>query len=163
MNEQLKKYVIRAPFDGTIFQLPIKREGAVVQPKELIAEIAPKGTHLVFKGQIPTSESESIRSGNPHKEAKLKFDEYPFQDYGVVQGKLSRVSPDFKVTQTAQGNLTTYDLEIELSQNCIQPESKCISFKSGQPATAEVIIRQRRVIDLLIDPFKKLQKGDLKL
>lgn len=163
LNEQLEKYVIRAPFDGTIFQLPIKREGAVVQPKELIAEIAPKGTRLVFKGQIPTSESESIRSGNQQKEAKLKFDEYPFQDYGVVAGKLSRVSPDSKVTQTAQGNLTTYDLEIELTQNCIQPETKCISFKSGQPATAEVIIRQRRIIDLLIDPFKKLQEGDLKL
>ncbi|QLE39985.1 HlyD family efflux transporter periplasmic adaptor subunit [Nostoc sp. C052] len=163
LNEQLAKYVIHAPFDGTIFQLPIKREGAVVQPKELIAEIAPKGTRLVFKGQIPTSESESIRSGKEQKEVKLKFDEYPFQDYGVVQGKLSRVSPDSKITQTAQGNLTTYDLEVELTQNCIQPESKCISFKSGQPATAEVIIRQRRIIDLLIDPFKKLQQGDLKL
>jgi HlyD family secretion protein len=163
LNEQLEKYVIRSPFDGTIFQLPIKREGAVVQPKELIAEIAPKGTRLVFKGQIPTSESESIRSGKEQKEAKLKFDEYPFQDYGVLQGKLSWVSPDSKVTQTAQGNYTTYDLEIELSQNCIQPESKCIPLKSGQPATAEVIIRQRRIIDLLIDPFKKLQQGDLKL
>ncbi|MDF5706643.1 MAG: HlyD family efflux transporter periplasmic adaptor subunit [Nostoc sp. S4] len=163
LNEQLAKYVIHAPFDGTIFQLPIKREGAVIQPKELIAEIAPKGTRLVFRGQIPTSESESIRSGNQHKEVKLKFDEYPFQDYGVVRGKLSRVSPDSKITQTTEGNLTTYDLEVELTQSCIQPESKCISFKSGQPATAEVIIRQRRIIDLLIDPFKKLQQGDLKL
>lgn len=163
LKEQLEKYVIRAPFDGTIFQLPIKREGSVVQPKQLIAEIAPKGTRLVFKGQIPTSDSESLRSGNHNKEAKLKFDEYPFQDYEVVKGKLSWISPDSKITQIPQGNITTYDVEIELAQNCIQPESKCIPFKSGQPATAEIIIRQRRIIDFLIDPFKKLQKNGLQL
>ncbi|MBD2180574.1 HlyD family efflux transporter periplasmic adaptor subunit [Planktothrix sp. FACHB-1355] len=163
LKEQLEKYLIRAPFDGTIFQLPITREGAVVQPKQLIAEIARKGTPLVFKGQILTSESESLRSGNQQKDANLKFDEYPFQDYEVVKGKLSWVSPNSKITQTAQGNLTTYDVEIELSQSCIQPKSKCIAFKSGQPATAEIIIRQRRLIDFILDPFKKLQKGDLKL
>jgi len=163
LKQQLDKYVIRAPFDGTIFQLPITREGAVVQPKQLIAEVARKGTPLVFKGQILTSESESLRSGNQQKDANLKFDEYPFQDYEVVKGKLSWVSPNSKITQTAQGNLTTYDVKIELAQSCIQPKSKCIPFKSGQPATAEIIIRQRRLIDFILDPFKKLQKGDLKL
>jgi len=165
LNSQLEKYLIRAPFDGTIFSLPITREGAVVQPKQLIVEIAPKGSPLVFKGQIPTSESESLRSNNQQKpkDANLKFDEYPFQDYEVVKGKLTWVSPNSKITQTAQGYLTTYDVEIELAQSCIQPKSKCITFKSGQPATAEIIIRQRRLIDFILDPFKKLEKGDLKL
>jgi HlyD family secretion protein len=163
LKEQLKKYLIRSDFDGTIFSLPITREGAVVQPKQLIAEIARKDTALVFKGQILTSESESLRSGNQGKDANLKFDEYPFQDYEVVKGKLSWVSPNSKITQTAQGNVTTYDVEIELSQSCLQPKSKCIPFKSGQPATAEIIIRQRRLINFILDPFKKLQKGDLKL
>jgi len=163
LKEQLNKYLIRSDFDGTIFSLPITREGAVVQPKQLIAEIARKGTGLVFKGQILTSESESLRSGNQGKDANLKFDEYPFQDYEVVKGKLSWVSPNSKITQTPQGNQTTYDVEIELSQSCLQPKSKCIPFKSGQPATAEIIIRQRRLIDFILDPFKKLQKGDLKL
>ena len=109
LKEQLKKYLIRSDFDGTIFSLPITREGAVVQPKQLIAEIARKGTGLVFKGQILTSESESLRSGNQAKDANLKFDEYPFQDYEVVKGKLSWVSPNSKITETAQGNVTTYD------------------------------------------------------
>jgi HlyD family secretion protein len=163
LNEQLEKYLIRAPFDGTIFQLPITREGAVVQPKQLIAEIARKGTPLVFKGQILTSESESLRSVHQQKDANLKFDEYPFQDYEVVKGKLSWVSPNSKITQTTQGNLTTYDVEIELVQRCIQQKSKCEPFKSGQAATAEIIIRQRRLIDFILDPFKRLQKGEFKL
>jgi hypothetical protein len=87
LKEQLKKYLIRSNFDGTIFLLPITRKSAVVQPKQLIAEIARKGTALVFKGQILTSESESLHSGNQAKDANLKFDEYFFQDYEVVKGK----------------------------------------------------------------------------
>ncbi len=163
LNEQLDKYIIRAPFDGKLFQLPITRESAVVQPKQLIAEIAPEGTRLVFKGQIPISESKSsIREGNKQKDVKLKFDEYPFQDYEVVKGKLGWVSPDYKIVQTPQSNIATYDVEVELAQSCIQPKGNCLPFKPGQPATAEVISRQRRIIDFLIDPFKKLQKDDLK-
>jgi hemolysin D len=116
LKDRLQKYVIRAPFDGTIFQLPITREGSVVQPKQLIAEIAPKGTRLIFKGAIPSSQSESLREGNRAKDVNLKFDEYPFQDYEVVKGKLAWVSPDSKITETAQGNLVTYDLEVELTK-----------------------------------------------
>ncbi|MEA5516744.1 HlyD family efflux transporter periplasmic adaptor subunit [Nodularia sp. UHCC 0506] len=164
LNQQLDKYTIRATYDGTIFQLPIPREGAVVQPKQLLAEIAPNGTRLVFKGEIPSSESESLRrEENKQKDVNLKFDEYPFQDYEVVKGKLTLVSPSSKVTQTPQGNIVTYDIEVELAQDCVQPQGRCYPFKPGQPATAEVIIRQRRIIDFILDPFKKLQKGELKL
>jgi hemolysin D len=36
-------------------------------------------------------------------------------------------------------------------------------LRPGDTATAEVIVRQRRIIDLILDPFKKLQKGGLEL
>jgi hemolysin D len=164
LKGQLEKYTIRAPISGVVFQLPIKRAGVVVQPKDMLAEIAPENAQLIFRGQIPTADSESIRSGNPNKPVKLKFDEFPFQDYEVIPGKLTMVSPDSRVVQTAQGvNATVYEVEVELDRSCIQSEGKCQPFKAGQPATADVVIRQRRVIDLLLDPFQKLQKGEFKM
>jgi HlyD family secretion protein len=33
----------------------------------------------------------------------------------------------------------------------------------GQTATAEIIVRQRHVIDFILDPFKKLQNGGIDL
>jgi HlyD family secretion protein len=36
-------------------------------------------------------------------------------------------------------------------------------LRPGDTATAEVIVRQRRIIDFLLDPFKKLQQGGVKL
>jgi hemolysin D len=154
-RKQLEKYTIKADIDGTIFELPISREGSVVQPKQLIAEIAPTTSKLVFKGEISTEESESIRSGE-RKDVKLKFDEFPFESYDIVKGHLTWVSPNSKISKTLQGNSTSYEVEVRLEQSCIKHKGKCLPFKSGQPATAEIVIRHRKVIDFVLDPFRKL-------
>jgi HlyD family secretion protein len=166
LTKQLNKYLIKADSDGTIFELPITREGAVVQPKQLIAEIAPNTNHLVFKGEIAASQSESLRSSlddseapGDRKDVKLKFDEFPFESYDVVKGKLTWISPNSKIT-SSQENIPSYSIEVQLDRSCIKHENKCISFKSGQPATAEIIIRHRRIIDFVLDPFRKLGTGN---
>jgi HlyD family secretion protein len=94
---------------------------------------------------------------------KVKFDAYPFQDYGVVQGHVNWISPDSKIQRSEQGNTETYELEISLAQSYIQTANKRIPITPGQTATAEVVIRQRRIIDFILDPFKKLQQGGLEL
>jgi hemolysin D len=163
LTRQLDRYIIKANSDGTIFELPIDREGAVVQPKQLIAEIASNTNGLVFKGEIAATQSESLRStGKIKKDVKLKFDEFPFESYDVVKGKLTWISPNSKLTPVAQGGtpIASYDIEVKLDQTCVKYQGNCIPFKSGQPATAEVIIRNRRVIDFILDPFTKLKNGD---
>ncbi|MGL5921396.1 HlyD family secretion protein, partial [Chroococcidiopsis sp.] len=157
---QLQQRVLRAPIDGTIFQLPIQRAGAVVQPGDTIAQIAPKGTSLVVRAQMASPESGFLRLGLP---VKIKFDAYPFQDYGVVEGRVSWISPDSKTQETNQGRIESFELEITPQQPYIQTANKRIAIKPGQTATAEVVIRQRRVIDFILDPFKKLQAGGLEL
>jgi hemolysin D len=156
LTKQLGKYTIKANVDGTIFDLPIEREGSVVQPKQLMAEIGSNASGLVFKGQIPAAESESLRSSTDRKDVKLKFDEFPFESYDIVKGKLAWIAPNSKLTQTAAAPIVSYDIEVQLSQSCIKHDGKCIPFKSGQPATAEIIIRNRRIIDFILDPFRKL-------
>ncbi|PLZ90289.1 HlyD family secretion protein [Fischerella muscicola CCMEE 5323] len=157
---QLRQRSLRTPVSGTIFQLPIQQAGAVLQPSQMVAEIAPRGLPLVLRAQMATSQSGSLHQGMP---VKMKFDAYPFQDYGVVTGYLSKIAPSSKVTDTTQGQIATYDLEITLNQSCIQSAKECIVLTPGQTATAEVIVRQRRVIDFILDPFKKLQKGGLEM
>jgi len=157
---QLSQRVLKSPIDGIVFQLPVKGKGTVVQTGNMIAQIAPQGTFLRLKAQMATSESGSLQTGLP---VKIKFDAYPFQDYGIVEGKLLQISPTTLEMDTTNGKVTAYDLEIALNKNCIPSGNKCIALRPGDTATAEVIIRQRRIIDFLLDPFKQLQKGGLKL
>jgi hemolysin D len=161
LAQQLKKYTIQANTDGTIFELPIDREGAVVQPKQLLAEIASNTSGLVFKGEIPATQSESLRADTTQKEVKLKFDEFPFESYDIVKGKLTWVAPNSKLIPVSQGaTVASYDIEVQLDRSCIRHEGTCIPFKSGQPATAEIVIRNRRIIDFILDPFRKLSNGN---
>ena len=157
---QLSQKVLKANTDGTIFLLPIKRAGAVVQSGTRVAEIAPKGSRFILKAEMPTAQSQFLRVGMP---VKVKFDAYPFQDYGIIGGKITKKSPTAIEKETATGKINVFELEIQLDRSCIQKGSQCIPLNPGDTATAEAVVRQRRVIDYILDPFKDLQKDGLKL
>ncbi|GBF80879.1 HlyD family efflux transporter periplasmic adaptor subunit [Aphanothece sacrum] len=157
---QLSQRVVKAPIAGTIFHLPIEGEGTVVQSGTRLLEIAPQGTALILRAQMATTESGSITKGML---VKMKFDAFPFQDYGIIEGKLIEVSPTTSEIDTPNGKVLAYDLKIELNKTCMPTPKKCIKLRPGDTATAEVIVRQRRLIDFVLDPFKKLQNGGFKL
>lgn len=168
LQYQQQQSVLYAPIDGTIFELSVRHPGAVVQPGQAIATIAPKGVPLVLRAQMSSEQSGFLQVGMP---VKIKFDAYPFQDYGIVPGHLSWISPDSRLAkqerersedenQTQEG---VFELEITLDRDYIQAANKRLSLTPGQTAKAEVVIRQRRAIDFFLDPFKKLQKTGLEL
>jgi len=158
---QLQQREIRSPIAGVLFQLPIDRPGAVVQVGQPLAQIAPEQAPLVLRANMSSQESGFLRQGMP---VKIKFDAYPFQDYGIVEGRVSWISPNSKLIETDQGaKVPTYELEITLNQPYLQTGKQQIALTPGQTATAEVIVRQRRIIDFLLDPFKKLQAGGAQL
>ena len=160
LNLQLEQRELKSPINGTISELPIAEPGEVVSPGELLAEIAPEGATMVLRGELPVPETGFIELGMP---VKLKFDAYPFQDYGVVEGRLNWISPDSKVKETAQGQVEVFEIEVALAKNALQNSPQAISLTLGQTATAEILIRERKVIDFVLDPFKKLQEGGLEI
>ncbi|WP_411675391.1 HlyD family efflux transporter periplasmic adaptor subunit [Dulcicalothrix desertica] len=157
---QLQQRKITSPITGKVFQLPIQRPGSVVQPGTMVAEIAPEGSPLIIRATMATTESGSLKKGLP---VKVKFDAYPFQDYGVIEGELLDISPTTIDVDTPNGKISAYNLEIILKQDCMPSNNQCIPLRPGDTATAEVIVRQRRIIDFLLDPFKQLDKGGFKL
>jgi HlyD family secretion protein len=88
-----------------------------------------------------------------------------------VPGRLSWISPDSRVaapkdrdsSEENQTQTRVFEIEIALDRNYIQTANQRIPLSPGQTATAEVVIQQRRTIDLFLDPFKKLQKTGLEL
>jgi len=155
---QLQQRTIRSPINGTIFELPVKKPGAVVQTGQMVALIAPENAVLILKAHIPSQQSGFLKPGMP---VKIKFDAYPFQEYGILQGYVTWISPDSKIQENSPQNVETYDVDIALEHPYIQAGNKRINLTPGQTATAEIIIRQRRIIDFILDPFKKLQSNGL--
>ena len=164
---RMQQRVVYTPIEGTVFQLPIKKPGAVVQMGQMIAQIAPKDSQLILRGKMRSQESGFLEVGLP---VKIKFDAYPFQDYGVIPGRLTWISPDSRVTQIGSSSSPVdsqssefFEVEIELERNYIETPERTIALTPGQAATAEIIIRQRRLADIILEPFKSLQKGGIQL
>jgi hemolysin D len=156
LERQLAQKIIRAPIAGTVLQLPFKQPKSFIQTGQLVAQIAPQGASTILKVQMPSENTGFLKTGMP---VKVKFDAYPFQDYGVVEGKVQKVSPDSKLIEAGNGKIEAFEVDVMLDRHYIQSQGKRIPLNLGQTATAEVIVRQRRSIDLILDPFKKLQQG----
>ncbi len=157
---QMQQRIVRSPIDGIVFELPVSKPGEVLQPGQRIARIAPEGSGFVLKATMPVKETGFLKTGMP---VKVKFDAYPFQEYGVLSGKVSWISPDSKVEPTTPTSTEIYELRITLNKTHLENGGQRIALTSGQTAQAEVIVRQRRVIDFLLEPFNKLQKGGLEV
>jgi hemolysin D len=160
LNLQIQQRMVRSPVDGVIFDLPIARDGAVVQPSQMVAQIAPAQAPLILKAEMPPQESGFLQVGMP---VKVKFDAYPFQDYGIITGNLRRIAPNSTLIDTPQGKTEVFEIEVALDRSNIQAQNRSIALTPGQTATAEVIIRQRRIIDFVLDPLKQLRQGGLNL
>jgi hemolysin D len=168
---QLTQYTIKAPVAGTIFEFPVQNAEATLESGEVVAMIAQVKNNLypesdlVLRAKMPSSKTAFLKPG---LSAKIKLDAYPFQDYGIVEGHVSWISPDSKVTdnpplaQTAeQGEF--FELDISVDQAYLANAGEKINITPGQTATAEVVIRQRRLIDYFLEPFKKLKEGGVEL
>jgi HlyD family secretion protein len=170
LEYQIRQRVLDAPISGTVFQLPVKKPGAVVQPGQMVAQIAPKNSPLVLRGRMSSSESGFLAKGLP---VKVKFDAYPYQDYGIVPGRLTWVSPNSRIpennsqdSQPASQPMSPqdyYEVEVQLERNYVQNQDRTVTLTPGQTATAEIVIRQRRLADIFLAPFKSLKKGGMQL
>ena len=154
---KLVQNFLYAPIDGYVSSLNIQNAGVVVQPGQTVAEMAPHNAPLVLSASLPNQEAGFVKPGMP---VQVKLDAYPYQDYGVVPGKVTSISPDAKLDERLGA---VYQLEVALERNYIAANQQKIKFKAGQTATAEVIIRRRRIIDILLDPIKQIQKGGMNL
>lgn len=154
---ELKQLYLTAPVDGVVLSLNINNTGETVQAGQTFAEIAPQSAPLILQAVLPNREAGFVKVGET---AQVKFDAYPYQDYGIIAGKVKSISPGAKVDERLGA---TYRVEIELERNYVTANNQLIKFKPGQTATAEIITRQRRIIDVLLDPIRQIQKSNLSL
>ncbi|NJR16713.1 MAG: HlyD family efflux transporter periplasmic adaptor subunit [Calothrix sp. CSU_2_0] len=154
---ELQQYYLTAPVDGVVLSMNIRNSGEVVQSGQTIAAIAPQGVPLILQAALPNSEAGFVKVGET---AQVKLDAFPYQDYGIITGKVASISPDVKPDEKLGA---VYRVEIELERDRLTANKQIIKFKPGQTATAEIITRHRRIIDVILDPIRQVQAGGINL
>ncbi|NET80513.1 MAG: HlyD family efflux transporter periplasmic adaptor subunit [Moorea sp. SIO1F2] len=154
---RLKQKFLYAPVDGVVSSLNVANIGEVFQPGQTIAEVAPQDAPLVLSASLPNQEAGFIKEGMP---VQIKLDAYPYQEYGIIKGKVTSLSADAKTDQQLG---SVYEVEVSLNRDYVTEDDQMIRFKPGQTAKADIIIRRRRIVDFLLDPIRQLQKGGVNL
>lgn len=147
----LQHTTVTAPVGGLITRLDVRSVGEVLQPGQTIAQIAPAGARLVVEAHLPNKDIAFIEKGLP---AKLKFDAFPFQEYGVVEGTVTDISPDAQVDKDVG---SFYKLTIAPGKTEISAKGKNIALRPGLAVTAEIITERRSILSFLLEPFRKLE------
>jgi HlyD family secretion protein len=143
--------LISAPVDGVITDVTSTQPGDKVQANTPLGGIAPKDARPVLKIEIAEQDRGFLREGQP---VKLKFSAFPYQRYGLIEGTLNFIAPATKLSpQTKQ---PVYEGRVTLAQDHYLVAETKYPLRYGMTATAEVVVRERRLIDLALDPFRQI-------
>ena len=142
---------ILAPVDGVITEVTSTQPGDKIQANMPIGGIAPKNARPVLKIEIAEHDRAFLREGIP---VKLKFSAFPYQRYGLIDGRLETISPATR--PSAQTKQPVYEGRVALQRDHYIVADSKYPLRYGMTATAEIVVRERRLIDLALDPFRQI-------
>jgi hemolysin D len=130
---------------GTVTTVGAHSVGEVAQLGTVLATIAPTGAPWIVESWVSNSDAGPLREKIGAR-VKLKFDAFPFRDYGTLSGKLVEVSPDADFT-SALGN--AYRVKITMDSLQLHRGGRRGKVRLGMAVTAEIVKEEERIFLLL--------------
>lgn len=155
-EQKSRQATIVSPVDGRVTQLAVHTMGAVVKAAQALMVIVPDGTRLEVEAWAANKDIGFLRIGQP---AEIKIETFNFQRYGTIEATVSDIGADAK-EDNARGNI--YRLVLQLQQQDMQVGGQEVPLSPGMTATAEIKIRQKRIIEFFLDPFRKYKSEALR-
>ena len=143
------EYIIKADYEGNVVFVKKEKQNQKIEQGELIFSILPTSNQeYVGELRVPSQNLGKIKEG---QKVNIKLDNYPDDEFGVLQGRISNVSwvPD---------GAGDYLVEVELSKNLITSYGKRIDFKYEMKGTAEVVTEDLRFLERVFSQFKNILK-----
>ncbi len=150
---------VRAPQAGVVKDLAVHTRGAVVQAGAQLLQIVPSGDTLRAEALLANEDIGFVEIG---QRTKLKLAAYPFQKYGMLEGKVMQISADAidaAEAQKAMGSAVqlTYHAVIELEQQNLKlPSGRQLDIAPGMAVTAEIHQGRRTVMEYLLSPVQRV-------
>lgn len=143
--------LVLAPVSGVITDVTTTQPGDKIQANTPLGGIAPKNARAVMKVAIAEQDRAFLHEGLA---VKVKFNAFPYQRYGVIDGTLEYISPATKPSGPAKEPV--YEGRVTLARDYYAVAGTKYPLRYGMTATAEIVVRERRLIDFALDPFRQI-------
>lgn len=152
---------LKAPQAAVVKDLATHTAGTVVQPGTVLLTLVPQGDTL--RAEVWVS-NEDIGFVRPGQAVKLKFAPYPFQKYGMAEGRVEHVSAD-AADPNAQPGTTggdpvrsaqalRYKALVTLTTQHLGADGQHYALSAGMQTNAEIVLGTRRVVEYLLSPVQ---------
>ena len=143
---------IVAPVSGIVTNLTFTQPGDKVQANTPLGSIAPEAALPVLKLEISEQDRGFLREGLA---VKMKFNAFPYQRFGFIDGVLEYISPATEPSATTKQPV--YKGHVSLERDYYEVGGTNYPLRYGMSAIAEIVVRKRRMIDLALDPFRNVE------
>lgn len=147
---------IVAPTDGRVSQLSVHTVGGVVTAAQGLMEIVPEDAVLQVEAWVQNKDIGFVQVG---QSAEVKVETFSFQKFGTIDAKITEISPN-AVEDKEKGRV--YRVMLELDKNSFIVNGQEVPLGSGMTSTAEIKIRQKRIIEFFLDPFRQYKSEALR-
>ncbi|HAQ37034.1 MAG TPA: hemolysin D [Saprospirales bacterium] len=146
-----QRYLFKAPFAGKVQFLKFWTNDQFVQAGEPVFTIIPGNDEPYGQVSLPAYGAGKVQVG---QEVIIKLDDFPYNEYGSVTGAISSISLTTNTEKTQQGNIETYLVTVKFPKGLVTNYGKKLTFKHESRGTAEIITKDRRLIERLFDNLK---------
>ena len=146
VNEQLQTELLKSPVRGQVFDLTPTSKGYAVAPNEPLLKIVPLDK-LQAKVYVTSKDIGFVKVGQL---SEVRLDSYPFTEFGSIKGRVKRISTD-SLPPDEQNPQPRFPVLIKLDQQKLEKNGRSYALKSGETLSANLVLREKRVITLLTD------------
>jgi HlyD family secretion protein len=146
-EDQLKRIDIRAPQDGTVFQLAVHTVGGVITAGDPIMLIVPEADNLSVEVKVNPQDIDQLQL---NQKAILRFSAFNIRTTPEIEGVVTRISADTSTDQrTGQ---SYYTVRIAMAAEQIERLGE-VKLLPGMPVEAFMQTRDRTMLSYLIKPL----------
>jgi membrane fusion protein len=161
--EAKRRIVVTAPANGKISLVQVA-VGQSVEAGKALVQIVPAGSRLLVRLLAPSRSAGFIQVGEP---VLLRFDAFPYQKYGQLNGKVETISMTALDSTELQANSVraesssepvfsvTVSLPEKPFQNAINTASVAapIKLQAGMKVEADLLHETRRIYEWILEPL----------
>jgi HlyD family secretion protein len=147
-EDQLQRVDIRAPQDGTVFQLAVHTVGGVIATGEPIMLIVPEADSLSVEAKVNPQDIEQVKLD---QRTVLRFSSFNAATTPELNGQVSRISADVSSDQRTGQSFYTIRIAINPDELSRLGSSKLVP---GMPVECFIQTGERTVISYLLKPFR---------
>ncbi len=131
-----QQYLLFAPCSGRLILTGFLQQGSTLQRGEIMGSVQPPDAGYYVEANLPQYNFGKLRLG---QKALLKFDAYPFEEFGAVDGSLHAI----KMLPTDSGYLA----KLILPNGLTSSRGKNLHFQAGLRMHVEIITDNRRLLE----------------